>query len=167
LLRRHRLASGLTQELLAARAGLSTHGIQKLEHGTTRPYRATVQRLATARQALPKGVAAAAWAAGREMRLDRAIAHALAPSELVAAAASTATEPRAAQPAGQLTAREREVAALVARGNSNRQIGAALVITERTVAAHIEHMLNKLGFTSRTQIGVWAVEHPLVASSPA
>jgi DNA-binding NarL/FixJ family response regulator len=123
--------------------------------------------LATARQALPEDVAAAAWAEGREMRLDQAIAHALAPSERVAAAASTTTEPRPAQPSGLLTPREREVAALVARGNSNRQIGAALVITERTVAAHIEHILNKLGFTSRTQIGVWAAEHRLVASSPA
>src|SRR5438876_9003639 len=48
LLRQHRLAAGLTQERLAARARLSAHGIQKLEHGTTRPYRATVQRLALA-----------------------------------------------------------------------------------------------------------------------
>src|SRR5438105_3586082 len=48
LLRQHRLAAGLTQELLATRAGLSAHGIRKLEHGTTRPYRATVQRLALA-----------------------------------------------------------------------------------------------------------------------
>jgi non-specific serine/threonine protein kinase len=121
--------------------------------------------LAAARQALPETVAASAWAEGQEMRLDQAIAHALAPGELVAAAASTATEPRPALPSGQLTAREREVAALVARGNSNRQIGEALVITERTVAAHIEHILNKLGFTSRTQIGVWAAERGLVASS--
>jgi DNA-binding NarL/FixJ family response regulator len=68
---------------------------------------------------------------------------------------------------GQLTPREREVAVLVARGNSNRQIGDAMVITERTVATHIEHILNKLGFTSRTQIGVWAAEHGMIASSTA
>ena len=48
LLRQHRLAAGLTQEPLAARAGLSAHGVQKLEHGTTRPFRSTVQRLALA-----------------------------------------------------------------------------------------------------------------------
>jgi DNA-binding NarL/FixJ family response regulator len=35
------------------------------------------------------------------------------------------------------------------------------------VAAHIEHILNKLGFASRTQVGVWAVEHRLIASSLA
>ena len=61
----------------------------------------------------------------------------------------------------QLTVRQREVAALIAQGRSNRQIGEVLVITERTVAAHVEHTLNKLGFASRTQIGVWAAEHGL------
>ncbi|MBV9580575.1 MAG: XRE family transcriptional regulator [Chloroflexi bacterium] len=48
LLRRHRLAAGLTQEALAERAGLSVYGIQKLERGTTRPYRDTAARLASA-----------------------------------------------------------------------------------------------------------------------
>ena len=71
------------------------------------------------------------------------------------------------QASDKLTQREREVAKLIARGLSNRQIGESLVITERTVAAHIEHILNKLGFVSRTQIGVWAAEHGMVASSTA
>ncbi len=48
LLRRHRLAAGLTQEALAERAGLSVHGIQKLEQGVTHPYRDTIQRLVSA-----------------------------------------------------------------------------------------------------------------------
>jgi len=43
----------------------------------------------------------------------------------------------------------------------------SLVITDRTVAAHIEHILNKLGFVSCTQIGVWAAEHGMVQSSTA
>jgi DNA-binding NarL/FixJ family response regulator len=59
-----------------------------------------------------------------------------------------------------LTRREDEVAALVARGMTNSQIARVLVITDRTVAAHIEHINNKLGFTSRTQIGVWAAHRP-------
>jgi adenylate cyclase len=67
-----------------------------------------------------------------------------------------------ATPAVQLTAREREVAALVARGLTNRQIAEELVIGERTVAAHIEHILTKLDFASRTQVGVWAAEHGLL-----
>src|SRR5262245_38180820 len=48
VLRRHRLAAGLTQESLAERAGLSVHGIQKLEAGATHPYRDTVERLIVA-----------------------------------------------------------------------------------------------------------------------
>jgi predicted ATPase/DNA-binding XRE family transcriptional regulator len=50
LLRRHRLAAGLTQESLAERAGLSEHGVQKLESGTTHPYRDTAERLIRALQ---------------------------------------------------------------------------------------------------------------------
>jgi transcriptional regulator with XRE-family HTH domain len=45
LLRQYRLAAGLTQESLAERAGLSEHGIQKLESGATHPYRDTAERL--------------------------------------------------------------------------------------------------------------------------
>jgi class 3 adenylate cyclase len=60
--------------------------------------------------------------------------------------------------ASPLTEREHEVAALIARGLTNRQIAAELVITERTAASHVEHILDKLGFGSRTQIGVWAAE---------
>jgi predicted ATPase/transcriptional regulator with XRE-family HTH domain len=50
LLRQHRLAAGLTQEMLAERAGLSVHGIQKLERGATHPYRDTARRLIAALQ---------------------------------------------------------------------------------------------------------------------
>jgi adenylate cyclase len=63
---------------------------------------------------------------------------------------------------GPLSAREREVAVLIARGRSNRQIAEELVIAERTVAAHIEHIMTKLDFASRTQIGVWAAERGLL-----
>jgi non-specific serine/threonine protein kinase len=61
-----------------------------------------------------------------------------------------------------LTAREREVAALLAHGLTNRQIAEQLVVTERTVAAHVEHLLNKLGFASRHQVGAWAADHGLL-----
>jgi non-specific serine/threonine protein kinase len=123
--------------------------------------------MGTARQALGQEVAAAAWAEGHQMHLDQAIAYALAPRGPVAGAVSPPAEPRPTQASDQLTPRQREVAALIAQGRSNRLIGEALVITERTVAAHIEHILNKLGFTSRTQIGVWAAEHGLTLSSIA
>jgi DNA-binding NarL/FixJ family response regulator len=54
---------------------------------------------------------------------------------------------------------------LVTRGLTNRQIAAELVVAERTVATHVEHILDKLGFTSRTQIGVWAAARPAIGRS--
>jgi len=53
------------------------------------------------------------------------------------------------------------VASLISQGLTNRQIAEQLVITQRTVAAHIEHILEKLGFRSRLQIGLWAAHHQL------
>ncbi|MEU2014165.1 helix-turn-helix transcriptional regulator, partial [Nocardia sp. NPDC019302] len=53
------------------------------------------------------------------------------------------------------TKREREVAELVAEGLTNREIAARLVISPRTAQGHVEHVLTKLGFTSRTQVAAW------------
>lgn len=54
-----------------------------------------------------------------------------------------------------LTARERQVAELVAQGLSNRQIAERLVLSPRTVDRHLENILGKLGYSSRTQIAAW------------
>ena len=62
---------------------------------------------------------------------------------------------------GGLSSREREVAALVAQGRSNREIAASLVVSERTAEAHVSNILGKLGFTTRAQIAAWAVEKGL------
>ncbi|HKV84162.1 MAG TPA: AAA family ATPase [Ktedonobacterales bacterium] len=59
---------------------------------------------------------------------------------------------------GGLTAREREVALLVARGKSNRNIAGDLVLSERTVETHVTNILLKLNFTSRAQVAAWVVE---------
>ena len=64
-----------------------------------------------------------------------------------------------------LTAREREVARLLASGSSNRDISAALVISEGTAEVHVKHILSKLGFRSRSQAAVWAAEHGLAQPS--
>jgi DNA-binding CsgD family transcriptional regulator len=58
-----------------------------------------------------------------------------------------------------LTPRELEVASLVARGLTNREIAAALVIAERTADTHVSNLLGKLGAKTRSQIATWAVEH--------
>jgi DNA-binding NarL/FixJ family response regulator len=58
-----------------------------------------------------------------------------------------------------LTRREWDVASLVARGLSNRQIAEQLVVSQRTVDTHVSHVLRKLGLGSRAQLAVWVVEH--------
>jgi len=55
-----------------------------------------------------------------------------------------------------LTPREREVAGLVAKGLTNREIAACLVLSKRTVDAHLEHILGKLGYNSRVQVAALA-----------
>ncbi|MET7279274.1 AAA family ATPase [Kribbella sp. NPDC005582] len=60
------------------------------------------------------------------------------------------------QPRTALSARETEVARLVATGLTNRQIAAELVISERTAQNHVQHILTKLGFATRSQIASWA-----------
>lgn len=62
---------------------------------------------------------------------------------------------------GGLTAREREIATLIAQAKSNREISAQLIISEKTTERHIANILKKLDFGSRTQIAVWAVEKGL------
>ena len=59
---------------------------------------------------------------------------------------------------GTLSRRERQVAELVAEGLTNRAIAAKLVISQRTAQGHVERILSKLGYTSRTQIATWLVE---------
>ncbi|MGW0044987.1 protein kinase domain-containing protein [Rhodococcus sp. NPDC003348] len=63
-----------------------------------------------------------------------------------------------AESARVLTRREREVSELVAEGLTNKAIAARLVISPRTVDGHVEHVMTKLGFSSRAQIAAWVVE---------
>ena len=67
---------------------------------------------------------------------------------------------------GGLTAREREVATLIAQGHSNREIAERLVVSERTVTTHVSNIFAKLGFTSRAQIATWVGEHGLATPTP-
>lgn len=66
---------------------------------------------------------------------------------------------------GPLSSREREVAALIARGLTDRQIADQLVISEGTAGVHVSHILNKLGFHRRTEIATWAHQHELAGNS--
>lgn len=65
-----------------------------------------------------------------------------------------------------LSAREREVAILIAQGRSSREVADALVISQRTVETHVEHIYAKLGFNTRAQLAAWAVEKGLAHARP-
>ncbi|NJP27939.1 LuxR family transcriptional regulator [Microbispora sp. SCL1-1] len=90
---------------------------------------------------------------------DRAEREPARVDETVAEAEPTPPEhPAAAAPAAEpspLTRREQEIAELIAQGQSNKEIACSLVISQRTVEGHVEHILDKLGFASRAQIAAW------------
>jgi DNA-binding CsgD family transcriptional regulator len=88
-------------------------------------------------------------------RRERFVAAATALLPGVSRSAARRTEAAA----GGLTPREREVAGLIAAGRTNREIAAALFVSERTVEAHVGNILQKLAFTSRAKIAVWFVAH--------
>jgi DNA-binding NarL/FixJ family response regulator len=149
--------------LFAAASGLD----QASGRGAIPARRAAVERaLAAARAALEEAGFAEAWSEGQEMEYHQAVEYALGGLTRDPVAAATPKQAPLAGRADPLTAREREVAALIARGLMNRQIGAELVITERTVETHVANILSKLGLTSRTQIATWAVAQGLLAAGP-
>ncbi|GAA0540714.1 non-specific serine/threonine protein kinase [Saccharopolyspora erythraea NRRL 2338] len=92
---------------------------------------------------------------GERMDQERTVAYALGETSAARAPARAGT---ASEGELALTRREREVAALVAEGKSNKEIAADLVISQRTAEAHVEHILVKLGFTSRLQIATWVAQ---------
>lgn len=65
-------------------------------------------------------------------------------------------------PGNELTEREREVLALVARGYTNKQIAESLYVSEKTARNHVSHILEKLGLARRSEAAAYAVEHKLV-----
>ncbi len=131
-------------ETMRTGAGASVNGILA-------PLRAQAENSAVA--ALGASKFEAELRAGK--RLSRGAALALALAESVRAAAPTSDSPGA----GLLGKRAADVARLVADGLSNKQIGARLFISERTVASHVRSILNKLGFNSRAQIAGWMVSN--------
>src|SRR5262249_17829754 len=106
-----------------------------------------------ARQAMGEAAFEAAYHRGLDLPAADAVAYALQqppdkpPKKPPAPAVSDETP---------LTARELEVARLIAGGRSNKDIAAGLVISQRTAENHVEHILIKLGFTSRAQVAAWA-----------
>ncbi|HJQ45688.1 MAG TPA: LuxR C-terminal-related transcriptional regulator, partial [Amycolatopsis sp.] len=104
-----------------------------------------------ARQELGDKAFAAAHRKGEQLGFDAAIAYALHEAQ-------PGTSTPATDAPTRLTKRERQVADLIAEGLTNQAIADRLVISPRTAQGHVEHILAKLGFTSRTQVAAWVVE---------
>ncbi len=123
------------------------------EHRTVVPAIRAGARGYVSKEVEPSALAAAIRAV--------AAGHVLLGPEVAAALlsgnASQTTEGGGADP--QLTAREREVLDLIARGRSNREIARALTVSEKTVKTHVSSVLMKLGVADRTQAALWAVRH--------
>jgi len=143
--------------------------------------------LERARQLLGARASEWAWSDGLALSLDEAIDEALADYDYGLRTAradrlaerrteNSSSNPQAPHPETipfprlldespiePLTERQREVAALVARGLTNRQIGEILVITEGTANLHVKHILRKLGFSTRAQIATWATRQAVAA----
>jgi predicted ATPase/DNA-binding CsgD family transcriptional regulator len=120
------------------------------------------------RKQFSETIVAQLWGRGRELGMDAAIELALRPP----ADPGTVPAPRVPRhdvgghampvtPPSTLTTREREIALLIARGLSNKGIADELVISPATVARHVTNILTKLGFASRAQVAVWAVDNGL------
>jgi non-specific serine/threonine protein kinase len=136
--------------LTGAAEGLARSvGSSAVIHSDLRIYQQNCER--EARQVLGDTSFGAAHRKGEQLGFDAAIAYALHEQQPGTPARDTGTSTR-------LTKREHQVAGLIAEGLTNQAIADRLVISPRTAQGHVEHILAKLGFTSRTQVAAWVVE---------
>lgn len=138
----HRAAVLLgSSEALAAQAGAPAATFAELEQ-------AHDDTAATARRTLGEDAYTKAFTYGAGLNVEHAVAFALDEQAPTLGPAATSTW-------SVLTARERQVADLVAKGMSNGDIADKLVISQRTAEGHVQNILDKLGFTTRVQIAAW------------
>jgi len=131
----------------AAEALREAVGLEHLpeEDAWRKPY------LAAARVRLGEASWAGAWAEGRAMSMEQAIEYALSEQKLATPPSPESEQPSSDEPPS-LTRREKEVAILVRRGLTNRQIASELVLSEHTVHHHVSNILKKLNLNSRQQV---------------
>ncbi|MDV6269612.1 protein kinase domain-containing protein [Rhodococcus globerulus] len=133
----------------AAEGVAHSMGSTTIIHSNLLAYQQECER--RARQMLGDKAFAAAYRKGKGFGFDVAISYALREP-------LSDTSRSDADASTRLTKRERQVADLIARGLTNQAIADRLVISPRTAQGHVEHILTKLGFTSRAQVAAWIVE---------
>jgi predicted ATPase/DNA-binding CsgD family transcriptional regulator len=155
----------LAVQLTAAATALrDAAGFPALDGARRERYLAPARRLG-------EPAVARLWTQGLAMSGEAAVALALdepraAGGDAVTLAAVGDYEVAAALPT-TLTPRERQVAALVAAGRTNKSIAEELFISPATAARHVANILGKLGFSSRAQIAAWAADNRLDPGDPA
>jgi non-specific serine/threonine protein kinase len=123
------------------------------EIGAIRPpdeQKRHARRLEGLRREIAGRQLAAASAAGEALSVEAAVTEALSVTSVRAGGRGKVAAP--------LTDRERQIAAFIAEGLTNRDVADRLHISQRTVDAHVQHILNKLNLRSRAQIAAWAAE---------
>ena len=141
--------------LLAAAAAIGGARVTSAWPATRAEY---AGYLALVRSQLSESAFRAEEAGGRRLSLEQAVEEAQRLPHKTAAS----TTARAGH--DDLSEREREVAALIARGKSNGEIAAELVLSKRTVEKHISSILSKLALTNRAQVVRWAIERGLTGA---
>lgn len=157
------VAAGLGRPVRAARLWGAEEGIQEAYGLQITPLARSITnaegRMAAARSQVEEETWSRAWVEGKAMPLERAIEYALSDEEASDTPVAAHEEQQPAyERTERLTPREREVALLVGRALTNRQISSELSISESTVQNHVHKILKKLGFTSRAGIVAWAAQ---------
>ncbi len=160
---------------LAEVADIATSAHERLDgsgypqHRSARTLSAPARVLAAAHAAhsmsedRPHRLALDSDAIARELVLEAAAGR-LDPRAVDAVLACLGLPDRAAPPSSHgLSGRELEVSQLLARGKSDREIGASLHISPRTVQVHVARILDKLGVRSRAGAAIWLIEHDLAS----
>ena len=171
--RGHHAASGMTAMVYfgpvelwlgvgAARLGRADQAVADLEHAERAcaengaPAFRVEAQYELARALLARGRPGDVEQARSLLAAARAKAVALGMAPLRDKITESRGEAAQVEPGRALTRREREVADLVSRGLTNRELASRLVIAERTAENHVQHILTKLGLSNRSQLAVWA-----------
>jgi DNA-binding CsgD family transcriptional regulator len=161
------LAGAVREDIRAARLWGAAEAAREVTGVALPPPERSLHEtyLASARSRLGQAAWEEALAEGRAMALEEVAEYAIS-EEADQPVATIGQDPSAQdEPMGDLTPREQEVAALVARGLTNHQVSTKLSISERTAGNHVANILKKLGLRSRAQIASWATGTRLPTTS--